>query len=210
MNNLEELIQGSEAWKLARCGKVTASKIGDVMAKIKSGEAAVRADYRTQIILERITGTPQDDGYVNDAMRWGTEQEPFARGAYEAHKGILVDQVGFIDHPSIRFSGASPDGLIGKDGLVEIKCPMSKTHLATLMAGEVPAKYRDYQIQWQLACAGRTWCDFVSYDPRFPAHMQMFVGRVERNVVRIAEIEAEVRQFLHEVDAALHRLGHAA
>ena len=133
-------------------------------------------------------------------MAWGTEQEPFAREAYEVTREVFVEEVGFIAHPTIAMAGASPDGLIGEHGLVEIKCPQSLTHVTTLRANEVPAKYLP-QIYFQMACTGRAWCDFVSYDPRLPANCQLFVKLVERDHVKIAEIENEVEAFLAEVAA---------
>lgn len=200
-----DLIQGTDEWKAARAGMVTASRIVDVMAKIKTGEAAARRDYRCQIVAEILTGTPQDDVFVNDAMRWGTEQEPYARAAYEVAKGVLVDQVGLVFHPTIERGAASPDGLVEFDGLVEIKCPKTATHLDYLMAGEVPAKYQP-QMLWQMACTGRDWCDFVSYDPRLPEEHQLFVVRFKRDQARIDAMEAEVRAFLAEVDETLATL----
>lgn len=200
-----DLIQGTDEWKAARAGKVTASRIPDVLSKIKTGEAASRRDYRFQILTEILTGQPQEDGFVNDAMRWGTEQEPYARAAYEVEKGILVEQVGLVIHPRIERGAASPDGLVEFDGMVEIKCPKTATHLDYLMAGVVPTKYQP-QMLWQMACTGRQWCDFVSYDPRLPEDLQLFVRRFPRDEKRIQEIEAEVQSFLAEVDQAVTSL----
>jgi hypothetical protein len=137
-------------------------------------------------------------------MEWGTEQEPNARAAYSARTGELVEEVGFIDHPTIAMSGASPDGLVN-DGIVEFKCPNTATHLEYLLADKVLEKYVT-QMQWQMACTGRPWCDFVSYDPRLPEHLQMLVVRVPRNEVRIAELETEVRKFLAELDDKVKKL----
>jgi putative phage-type endonuclease len=200
-----ELTQGTDEWKAARAGKVTASRIADVMAKIKSGEAASRRDYRAQIVAEILTGTPQDDVFTSDAMRWGTEHEPYARAAYEVAKGILVDQVGLVIHPTIERGAASPDGLVGADGLVEIKCPKTATHLSYLLADEVPSQYQP-QMLWQMACTGRQWCDFVSFDPRLPEDLQLFVVRFNRDQARIDAMEAEVVAFLAEVDTTLSSL----
>lgn len=200
-----ELEQGTPEWKAARAGKVTASKIADVMAKIKTGEAASRRDYRAQIVAEILTGTPQDDIFINDAMRWGTEQEPFARAAYETTRGVLVDQVGLVIHPAIERGAASPDGLVDPDGLVEIKCPKTATHLSYLMANEVPSQYQP-QMLWQMSCTGAQWCDFVSFDPRLPEDLQLFVIRFKRDQARIDAMEAEVLAFLAEVDATLGSL----
>lgn len=206
-----ECAQGTPEWLAARAGKVTASRISDVMAKIKTGEAADRRNYKAQLVAEILTGQPQESGFTNEAMRWGTEQEPFARAAYETRAGVLVDQVGLIIHPSIERGAASPDGLVDPDGMVEIKCPNTATHLDYLIAGEVPPKYQP-QMLWQMACAGRDWCDFVSFDPRLPEHLQLFVKRFPRDDKRIAEIDGEVRAFLAEVDAILAKLpkAHAA
>lgn len=196
--------QGSEEWLLARAGKVTASRMGDVTATIKTGEAAARRDYRAQIVAEILTGKPQEDGFINAEMQWGIDQEPFARGTYEA-KHALVDKVGFVLHPLIERSGASPDGLVGENGLIEIKCPKTATHLQYLTDGAVPTKYVP-QMDWQLACTGRAFCDFVSFDPRLPASMRLLVVRHERNDERIAKLQREVIGFLFDVDKMLETL----
>jgi predicted phage-related endonuclease len=132
-------------------------------------------------------------------MEWGTATEPQARIAYELYREVFVDEIGFIDHPTIAMSGASPDGFVGEDGLVEIKCPESKTQMETLLNQKVPNKYQP-QMQWQMACTGRKWCDFVSFDPRMPENLQIFVQRVERNDVYIKMLEEEVRVFLEEIN----------
>jgi putative phage-type endonuclease len=190
--------QRTEEWFKQRLGKVTASKIADVIAKTKTGVSASRENYSTQLTLERLTGQ-QAEFYTNAAMEWGTATEPQARTAYEVYREVLVDEVGFIDHPTIAMSGASPDGFVGDDGLVEIKCPESKTQMDTLLNQKVPTKYMP-QMQWQLACTGRKWCDFVSYDPRMPQNLQIFVQRVERNDLYIKMLENEVKTFLEEID----------
>lgn len=194
--------QGSTEWLEARAGKVTASRICDVVAKIKTGEAAARRDYRAQIVAEILTGKPQDDGYMNDEMRWGVEQEAFARGAYEMEADCLVDKVGLVLHPKIDRAAASPDGLVGIDGLIEIKCPKTATHLQYLMDGAVPAKYQP-QMYWQMACTGRAWVDFVSFDPRLPKSMALFRARLARDNDKIAALEREVETFLADVDKML-------
>lgn len=194
--------QGTAEWLAARAGKVTASRMADVVAKIKTGEAAARRDYRAQLVAEILTGTPQEDGYTNVEMQWGIDQEELARSAYEVNSKVLVDQVGLILHPSIERAAASPDGLIGTDGMVEIKCPKTATHLQYLMDGTVPSKYEP-QMHWQLACAEREWCDFVSYDPRLPSHLQLFTKRLQRNPERVNELEREVNAFLADVDKML-------
>lgn len=194
--------QGSAEWAAARAGKVTASCIDKVIAKIKTGEAAARRDYRTQLVAEILTGKPQENGYVNDEMRWGVEQEPYAVGAYEIATDCLVDTVGLVLHPTIDRSAASPDRLVGADGLLEIKCPKTATHLQYLMDGQVPKDYVP-QMDWQMACTGRAWCDFVSYDPRLPEKMRLFVKRLPRDEGRIAILENEVLAFLKDVDRML-------
>jgi putative phage-type endonuclease len=199
-----DLPQGSAEWAAARAGLVTASRIDDVLAKIKSGEAASRRDYKAQILAERLTGVPQEDGYINAEMQWGIDNEIYARGAYQVAKDIDVDPVGLILHPTIERSAASPDGVAG-EGLVEIKCPKTATHLQYLLAGEAPTKYQP-QMLWQMACAECSWVDFVSYDPRLPERLQLFVVRFHRDDKRIKEMETEVLAFLAEVDQMLERL----
>jgi len=190
--------QRTEEWFKQRLGKVTASAIANVIAKTKTGPSASRENYSTQLTLERLTGQ-QAEFYTNAAMEWGTATEPQARSAYEVYREVFVDEVGFIDHPTIAMSGASPDGFVGEDGLVEIKCPESKTQMETLLNQKVPTKYQP-QMQWQMACTGRKWCDFESYDPRMPANLQIFVQRVERNDLYIKMLEDEVQAFLAEID----------
>jgi len=197
-------LQRTEDWYAARLGKVTASRVADVMAKTKSGYSASRANYMAQLICERLTGT-QGESFQNAAMAWGTEQEPAARGAYEARTGLLVQETGFVPHPTIPMAGASPDGLVGDDGLVEIKCPNTATHIDTLLGGSAALKYRD-QMMMQMACTGRQWCDFVSYDPRMPANMQLFVVRVIRDERAISEMENEICKFLTEMEEKLAQL----
>lgn len=199
------IIQGTPEWLAARAGKVTASKIGDVTAKIASGKpSALRATYMGLLLAERLTGVCQP-GYVSPEMQWGTDNEAAARQAYEAAKGLDVYEVGFIDHPEVAMSGASPDGYVGDEGLVEIKCPNTSTHIDTLDADAAPSKYLG-QIQWQLACTGREWCDFVSFDPRLPGGLQLFVKRVHRDASLILSLEAEVTAFIRELDAKVARI----
>jgi putative phage-type endonuclease len=200
----EEIIQGSDAWKALRCGKVTASRVADVVAKTKTGYSASRANYLAQLIAERLTGTAAET-YMNAAMQHGTETEPEARCAYEFYQGVTVEQIAFVLHPKIDQAGASPDGLVGADGLVEIKCPNTATHLETLLGQAVSAKYAD-QMQFQMACTGRKWCDFVSYDPRMPEHMRLFVRRVARDDARINFLETEIAGFLLEMAVKLSEL----
>ena len=197
--------QGTEAWFADRLGKVTASNLHKVLCRTKTGYGADRGHYMTQLVLERITGQ-RAESYTNAAMQWGIEQEPFARAAYEARTGVMVDELGFIQHPTIDASGASPDGLVGDDGLVEIKCPETKTMLEVWLAkSPVEGKYFA-QMQWQMACTDRSWCDYVVYDPRMPAKAQLFVTRVNRDDKFIAEAETEVRKFLAEVDEKVSAL----
>jgi putative phage-type endonuclease len=201
---MTEIEQGSPEWKSLRCGKVTASRVADVVAKTKTGYSASRANYLAQLIAERLTGTPAET-YTNAAMQHGTETEPEARAAYEFYQGVTVEQIAFVPHPKIDQAGASPDGLVNADGLVEIKCPNTATHLETLLGQAVPGKY-DTQIQFQLACTGRKWCDFVSYDPRMPEHMRLFIKRVARDDKRINELETEIAGFLLEMAVKLSEL----
>ena len=196
--------QRSPEWFAARLGKVTASKVGDVMARTKTGYSASRENYMAQLICERLTGTKQES-YSNAAMEWGTETEPLARAAYEGSKDVLVDEVGIIDHPFLPMCAASPDGLISIDGMLEIKCPNTATHFDTLLAEKMPSKYMP-QVQWQMACANRLWVDFVSFDPRAPEGLQLFITRVERDDKYIAEMEAEVNKFLEEMEARIAKL----
>ena len=196
--------QRTEAWFSARLGKVTASRVADVIAKTKAGYSASRANYMAELVCERLTGR-QGDSYQNSAMVWGINTEPLARSAYESRVAELVDEVGFITHPSIEMSGASPDGFVSNDGLVEIKCPNTSTHIENLLTEGAPTKYVT-QMQWQMACTGRKWCDFVSYDPRLPEEMQLYVFRVHRDDAMIASLEAEVVKFLKEVEDKINSL----
>ncbi len=196
--------QGSAEWLQERLGMVTASRLADVLAAIKSGEAAGRANYRAELVAQRLTGNIEQ-GFTNGAMQWGTDNEPFARSAYELKTGEMVEQVGFVKHPTIAWSGASPDGLIGSDGLVEIKCPNTATHIGYLLAGVAPSKYLP-QMAWQIACTGRKWCDFASYDPRMPEELRLFVVRYEPTPERLAELETAVKIFIAEIEETLRKL----
>lgn len=195
MSNLEGATQGSEAWLLERLGSVTGSRVSDALAKKGT---ATRENYLWQLVAERLTGQIQESFAPNAAMIRGTEQEPIARAAYEAHSGHFVDQIGFVKHPTIEWFGASPDGLVGDDGLVEIKNPNSATHLAYRKAGQPPAKYR-YQMMAQIACTGRKWCDFVSFDSRLPESKQLFVVRFEPDQKDVDAMLEQVQEFLEEV-----------
>ncbi len=188
--------QRTEEWFAARLGKVTASRVADVLAKIKSGESASRKNYKMELVVQRLTNKV-GESFTNAAMEWGTEQEPFARMAYEAHTGTFVKEEGFVDHPTIEGFGCSPDGIVG-EGLIEIKCPNTANHIETVLENKAPSKYIP-QMQCQMACTGAKWCDFVSFDPRVPEDLQLFVVRVERDQEYIDAMEVEVKQFLSEV-----------
>ena len=198
------MIQGSDEWLAARAGRVTASRVADLMARTKTGWGASRANYMAELVAERLTGTPAAR-FTNDAMRWGTDTEPMARETYAFAHDVEIEETGLVMHPTIADFGASPDGLIGTDGLIEIKCPQTATHIDTLLSGSVPEKYRT-QMQAQMACTERAWVDFVSFDPRMPAEMQMWVHRVERDDKAIAEMEAAVTEFLAELEAKVGAL----
>jgi len=188
--------QRTEEWFVARLGKVTASRVADVLAKIKSGESASRKNYKMELVVQRLTNKV-GESFTNAAMEWGTEQEPFARMAYEAHTGTFVKEEGFVDHPTIEGFGCSPDGIVG-EGLIEIKCPNTANHIETVLENKAPSKYIP-QMQCQMACTGAKWCDFVSFDPRVPEDLQLFVVRVKRDQEYIDSMEVEVKQFLSEV-----------
>jgi putative phage-type endonuclease len=198
--------QGSIEWHAQRVGKVTASRVADVIAKTKTGWGASRGNYMAELVAERLTGVPAV-GFTNAAMQWGTDTEPQARAAYEFFTDATVDLAPFVDHPSVPYSGASPDGYVGADGLIEIKCPNTATHIETLLYGDmgVAAKYVT-QMQWQMACTGRQWCDFVSFDPRMPGNMQLFLRRIPRDDTEISRLEGEVRAFLVELAAKVDAL----
>ena len=196
--------QGTPEWFAARLGNVTASRVADVIAKTKSGYSASRDNYMAQLICERMTNTVAES-FSSAAMQWGTETEPLARAAYESYADVLVDQVGYVPHPWLSRAGASPDGLVGADGLLEIKCPNTATHIETLLSETVPTKYIT-QMQWQMACTKRAWCDFVSFDPRLPNGLQMFVKRVEFDTEYAATLETEVIKFLAELDTKISKL----
>lgn len=196
--------QRTPEWFATRCGKVTASRIADVMAKTKTGWGAGRANYMAQLVAERLTGTTEP-GFTNAAMQWGTDKEPEARDCYAFDRGLSVVEVAFVGHPSIAMAGASPDGLVDEDGMVEIKCPNTATHIDTLLGAAIDDKYMK-QMQFQMACAGRQWCDFVSYDPRLGVEMQLHVRRVPRDDALVAEIEEAVTAFIDDLDYKVARL----
>jgi putative phage-type endonuclease len=201
---IEMIEQGSDEWFAARIGKVTASRVADVIAKTKTGFSTSRDNYMAQLVCERLTGQ-KSESFTNAAMQHGTETEPLARLSYEVSQNVLVDEVGFVPHPSIIMAGASPDGLVGDDGLLEIKCPNTATHIETLLSQTVPGKYNT-QMQLQMACTERSWCDFVSFDNRLPSELQLFVKRVPRDNMYIRLMEEEIVKFLNELDIKIAQL----
>lgn len=194
--------QRTEEWFKARLGRVTASRIADICAKTKTGYGASRASYMAQLIAEALTGRPPEP-FTNAAIEWGIEHEDEARNAYSAKTGELVEEVGFIQHPFLQ-AGASPDGYVN-EGLIEIKCPNTQTHLDYIYDGKPPTKYVQ-QMQFQMACTGRPWCDFVSYDPRLPDNLRLLIVRVPRDNGMIAEMEATVSEFILEMNAKIEKL----
>jgi putative phage-type endonuclease len=193
-----QLEQRTDDWRKIRCGKVTASRVSDVVAKTKTGWGASRNNYMAQLVAERLTGNPQEKQLSNAAIQWGIDTEPKARAAYEFYSGLTVTEIGFIKHPVIELAGCSPDGLVGEDGMVEIKCPNTATHIETLLGSAIDKEYL-LQMQFQMACAGRAWCDFCSYDPRLPADLELRVIRIHRDDQLIASLETEITAFLEEV-----------
>jgi putative phage-type endonuclease len=194
--------QGTVEWHQLRLGKVTASRVADILAKTKSGPSASRGNYLIELALQRVTKTIEES-YQNEAMQWGTQTEPQARVAYEVKTGNFVDQIAFINHPHILGFGCSPDGLVGNDGLIEIKCPNSATHWSYIKANKPPEKYI-IQMQAQMAVTGAKWCDFVSFDPRMPERSQLLIVHVPRDPEFILFMEAEIKQFLNEVEVEVN------
>lgn len=190
--------QRTEEWWSARCGRVTASKVKDVMAKGRGGApSAARQNYMMQLLCERLTGK-REEGFTSAAMQRGTDLEPIARSAYEVDKGVMTVETGLILHPKIEGFGASPDGLVGDRGMLEIKSPNTATHVATLQSGRHDPQY-EWQMLAQMACADRDWVDFVSFDDRLPEELQYACFRFHRDEKRIREMEAEVKHFLEEL-----------
>ena len=194
--------QGSPEWFALRAGKVTASRVADILAKTKTGPSASRQNYLIELALQRTTGIIQES-YTNAAMEWGTQTEPQARVAYEVNTNNFVDQVAFIDHPNIAWFGCSPDGLVSDRGLVEIKCPNSATHWEYFKSKEPPKKYF-IQMQAQMAVTDRDWCDFISFDPRMPDRSQLLIVQVPRDPEFILFMETEIKQFLSEVEVEVN------
>lgn len=204
--NIVTVEQGTPEWRALRAGKVTSARIADLLSKRKDGkEAAGRINYRAQIVAEILLGYPMESEWMSPEMKWGVENEPFARAAYECATENMVTEAGFVIHPTIERAGCSPDGLLPNNGMLEIKCPNTSTHLSWILAGTVPTEHQP-QMQWQMACTGAEWNDFVSYDPRLPSHLQLFVRHLLRDQERIEAMEKDVLKFLAEVDDILSRL----
>lgn len=201
---MSEIEQATPEWFAARVGKVTASRLADMLARTAKDWGASRRNYAAELVVERLTGI-KSGIYVNTEMQWGLDQEPHARNAYAFLRDAEVSPVGFVDHPTIAMTGASPDGLVGTDGLVEIKCPNTANHISTLLSGDIREKYM-LQMQWQIECTQRQWCDFVSFDPRMPAEMQFYCKRIDRNQTMIDLIGREIVAFLKEVDTTIGNL----
>jgi putative phage-type endonuclease len=193
---IENDLQRTDEWFAARVGKVTASRVADAVARTRSGWGASRANYEAELLVERLTGQPAPR-FSNAAMQWGTDTEPFAIAAYEFYTDLTVFPVGFVDHPRIAMSGASPDGMVD-DGLVEIKCPNTATHIQTLLGSPIDDKYIK-QMHWQMACTDRNWCDFVSFDPRMPEEMRIHITRVKRDQALIDSLEKDIAEFIQEL-----------
>jgi putative phage-type endonuclease len=198
--------QGTAFWRELRRGLVTASRCADVIATIKKGkeEAAPRRNYRWELICEILTGQPTEQ-FVTREMQWGADQEPFARAAYEMEQDVMVETCGFVIHPEIPRFGASPDGLVGSDGMIQIKCPNTSTHLTWMVSGSIPVEHA-VQMLAELSCTGRQWNDFVSFDPRLPKHLQLYIRRFTRKHVLVEKLESQVVHFNAEVDEMLAQL----
>lgn len=199
--------QGSAEWRAARAGRVTASRVADVLsrAKDRKSEGSTRANYKAQIIAEILSGEPQEDAYTNEWMMNGIENEPMARGAYEIQTSALVDTVGFVVHPRLERSGCSPDAIVGDKGMAQFKAPKPAVHIGYALAGVVPSKYVP-QMLWEMECCEREWSDFVSYCPAFPAPINLFVRRLPRDGLEQQRIAAEITQFNREVDEIIEKL----
>jgi putative phage-type endonuclease len=201
---IHNVIQGSPEWFAVKCGKLSASRIPDTIATTKSGYSASRKNMLATLVCERMTKSVAES-YSNSAMLRGVEKEPLARAEYETKRGVMVDQIGFVDHPDIAMSGASPDGIVDNNLLIEIKCPNTATHIETLTTGEIDKRYI-VQMQWQMACTGATACDFISFDDRLPEGLQLFIKREHRNDEMIAMLEKEAKKFLEEVNETVEKL----
>ena len=203
---MEENSQRSSDWFKVRWGRATASRFSDVLAVGRNGQPlASRKNYLSELVIERLTEPPtEDNGYKSPAMEWGIVYEPVARLEYEMSTGNQIVEAFFEKHPRLE-AGASPDGYVGEEGLIEIKCPNPATHLETLRTRAIPKQYMA-QIQGQLWITGRKWCDFVSYDPRFPDNAQMFIKRVNRDSKFIKELERGINKFLKEVESEVKQV----
>ena len=191
------ILQRSPEWYSRRLGKATASRVADIVARTKTGWGASRQNYAADLIAERLTGVPADN-YQSPAMRWGMDQEDAAKALYTERTGLLVEPIDFVDHAEIGWAGASPDGLVETQGLIEVKAPLTATHLDRLLGGSIDGRHMT-QMMWQMACTGRQWCDYISFDPRLPPRMQLHIERVHRDVSRILELEEAVTAFLDEI-----------
>jgi len=202
----EELIQGSEEWFAARRGKITASRLGDLMKKTKYGESTYKTRLRMELAIERITGKSASSVVMNQAMRDGVEREPDARKLFEAVTGKEIALCGSFDHPSIVNSSASPDGLVrSEDAILEIKCPTHVTHAKNLMAKGMDKRY-NFQVQFQIACTESTHGYFASYHPDFPGDLRIKWVRVERDDDMILDIETEIKKFDIEVEDLINNI----
>ena len=198
------LQQGSDEWRQARCGSVGASDAPRVVRRTKTGYSADRESLMAEKVLERLTGVPVEI-FKTQAMLQGTAREPEARMLYEVVRGAEVEEVGLIPHPLIKGSHASPDGYVGTNGLIEIKAPMPAAHLNTLLTKTI-SEAHIVQMQWQMSCTGRHWCDYISFSSDFPPAMQLWISRVERNPRLIGELESEITQFIRELEAKIAKL----
>ena len=199
--------QGSPEWLALRAGRITASKVADAISKLRNGgESVARRELRIKLVTESLTGQPTDESFTTSAMQWGKDNEPYARMYYEELRGVKVRQIAFAHHPTIKRGGASPDGLVDLDGLIEIKCPNSFTHLNYILDGTVPEAYKP-QMLWQMECTGRKWCDFVSFDPRMTPNLRLFTRRFHRDSEAVANITSEVIRLADEVDEMVKKLG---
>ena len=196
--------QRTDEWKAQRLGKVTASRIVDILPGAKGNYLASRRNYMAELICERLTGQPTEH-FISPAMQWGIDTEPLARSAYEVQKDVMVEEAGFIDHPSISDFGGSPDGLVGRDGGIEIKCPNTATHIDTLLGAKIDRAYF-YQMHALMMCTGRIWWDYFSYDPRLPDNLSSHWIRVYKEPDTEKMIEAELNNFLRELEAKMKKL----
>jgi len=196
--------QRTEEWYSHRAGKVTASRIADIIATTKTGYSTSRENYLSELLIERLTGRPLDR-FTSPAMEWGTMHEDDAANAYTERTFNIIEKVSFVDHPTIEHAGASPDGYVDGDGLIEIKCPNTSTHIATLMKKNIPSRYQS-QMLWQMECTGRRWCDFVSFDPRLPPNLRLFIQRFEWDDARAFTIRNEVQKFLADLKTKIDNL----